>query len=171
MGVAGFPPIAKGWKSQSDERALPLFWIVGAFLSVVGYFSFLLIYLSQPTSYQNPGFAAYTPIGPLPLPQKSDAPELADLPDKIPSPLTALAQAQTDDKKLKDRRAPGRNRPRVLAHENDQRTLGYGQQWNYGHLDWSSHRAWSAGRKLMGGPLGQHLSEQQGSAAGDGRTR
>jgi len=155
MSVAGLRPIAKGRKSQSDEWALPLFWIVGAFLAVVGYFSLLLIYLSQPTIYQNPRLAAYTPpsdLGLLPLPQKSDAPELADLPDKIPSPVTALAQAQTDDKKLKDRRAPGRNRPRVLAHENDPRTLGYAQQWNYGHLDWSSHRAWSAGPKLIGGP-------------------
>ena len=152
MDVAGFT--TKGGKSQSVEWVVPLFWIVTAILAVVGYFSFLLIYLAQPTILQNPGLTTYTPPPGIPLmpPQRmSDAPELADLPDNTPSPRTALAQAQTDEKKL-NRGAPARNRPRVVPHENDQRTLGYAQQWNYGHFDWNSHRAWSGGPKLTGGP-------------------
>jgi hypothetical protein len=154
MGVVGFTLLAKGSKSQSDELALPVFWIVGAILAVAAYFSFLLIYLSQPAVYQNPGLTVHAPplnIPLMPAPRKSDAAKLADLPD-APSPVTALAQAQTDDKKLKDRRAPGRNRPRAVPHENDRRTLDYARQWNYGHFDWNSSRAWSGVPKLTGGP-------------------
>jgi hypothetical protein len=154
MGVVGFALIAKGSKSQSDERALPVFLIAGAILAVTACFSYLLIYLSQPAVYQNPGLAVYTPppnIPPVPIPRKSDAPKLADRPD-TPSPVTALAQAQTDDKKLKGARAPVRNRPRVVPQENDRRTLDYARQWNYGHFDWNSSHARSGVPKLTGGP-------------------
>ena len=154
MGVAGFTLLAKGSKSQSDELAQPVFWIVGAILAVAAYFSFLLIYLSQPAVYQNPGVLVHAPapnIPLMPVRRKSEAAKLADLPD-APSPVTAFAQAQTDDKKLKDRRAPGRNRPRAVPHENVSRTLDYARQWNYGHFDWNSARAWNGVPKLTGGP-------------------
>jgi hypothetical protein len=130
MAVAGFALMAKGWKSQSDEWAAPLFWIVSAILAVVSYFT-LLIRL-------------------LPLPRQSDAPELVDLPDKTPSPLTALAQAQTNKKGVMSE-LPARKRPRA-AREGDQRTSDYGQRWNYGYGAWDSNRAWSGPHKMSGGP-------------------
>ena len=140
-------------KFQSGESALPLFWIVTAISAVVGCFSLLLFYFSQPTIYPNPGLARYMPppgTRLLPLPRKSDAPELADIPAEPPSPFSALAQAQV--KKEETSELPARKRPRVTTRENDQWPSDYGQQWNSGHRDWSSNRAWSGPRKMSGGP-------------------
>ncbi len=142
--------MVKHLKSQSDEWALPVFLILSAILAVVGSFWLLLFHFSQPAIYPNPGLAAYVPppgTRLLPLLRKSDAPELANLPDE-PPPLAALAQAQ--DQKMFE--SPARRRPRVAIHENNHWTSDYRQQWNSGQGDWSGNRAWSSPRKMSGGP-------------------
>ena len=133
MGVAGLALIAKRRKSQSDEWALPVFWIVSAITAILGCFWFLIFDLSQPTIYPNPDLAASRPRPLprlLPLPRMSDAPQLADLPNEPPSPLTAFAR--TPDQREVMSESPARKRHRVTAGENEQRTSDYGQRWDYG---------------------------------------
>jgi hypothetical protein len=145
--------MVKRLKSRSNESVLPLFWIVSAILAVVGCYSLLLFHFSQPTIYPNPGLAAYLPPPAtrlLPLLRRSDAPELASIPDEPLSPFSALAQAQV--KKEETSELPARKRPRVAIRENDQWSSDYGQQWNSGRRDWSSNPAWSGPRKMSGGP-------------------
>jgi hypothetical protein len=140
--------MVKQLKSQSDELVLPVFLILSAILAEVGCFWLLLFCFSQPTIYPNLGLAAYVPPPAtqlVPILRKSDAPEVANLPDEPPSPLAALAQAQ--DQKMFE--SPARTRPRVA---NDHSTSDYGQQWNSGHGDWSGNRAGSSPRKMSGGP-------------------
>jgi hypothetical protein len=143
--------MVKPLKSQINESVLPVFLILSAILAAVGCFSLLLFCFSKPTIYPNPGLAAYAPppgTRLLPLPRKSDAPELANLPDEAPSPLAAFAQAQKNEMS----ETAARKRPRVAIHETDHATSDYAQQWNPGHGDWSSNRAWSGSRKMSGGP-------------------
>jgi hypothetical protein len=140
-------------KLQNDEWAPSVIWIVSAIIAIIGCFWFLIFDLSQPIIYSNPGLAAYTPppgTRLLPLPRRSDAPELADLANEPPSPLTALARA-LDQKEVMSE-PPARKRPRVTAGENEQRTSDYGQQWNYGYGDRNSNRASSGPHKMSGGP-------------------
>ena len=90
IGRPAFGFMVKQLKSQSTEAVLPLFLILSAILAVVGCFSLLLFYFSQPTIYPNPGLAAYAPppgTRLLPLLRMSNAPELVNLPDEPPSPL------------------------------------------------------------------------------------
>jgi len=139
---------------QPDQWALPFLWASGAIAALGACFWFFVVYLSHPTAYPNPGLAAYTPPPAtrlLPLPRKMDAPAVADAGEDTPSPLTALAQAQTNEKPAKSPRAQVRKRVRVIPRENDERALGYAQQWN-GYGNWNSNRAWNAGRKLTGDP-------------------
>jgi hypothetical protein len=146
--------MVKRLKSPGDELVLPLFWILSAILAVFGCFWILLFYFSQPTKYPNPGLAAFVPPAGtrlLPLPRKSDAPELADLPEESPSAVAALAQAQGSQKELM-LKPPMRKRPALATGENDQRTIGPGQQWNSGYDSQNSNRAWSVPRKMSGGP-------------------
>lgn len=141
--------MVKTWKPQTDELVLPIFLITSAMLAVGGAFFLLIFSLSQPTIYSNPGVAAYTPpprTTPLPLPRKSDAPELTELSDEPTSPLTALAQAQTSGKQVKPiARPPVRKHPRSDPREIDQRRWGYPQQGNYEYRDWYDNRAWGGG--------------------------
>jgi len=143
--------MVKPLKSQINESVLPVFLILSAILAVVGCFSLLLFYFSEPTTYPNPGLAAYVPppgTRLVPLPRKSDAPELGNLPDEPSSPLAAFAQAQTNEMS----EIPARKRPRVAIHETDHATSDYAQQWNSGHGDWSRNRPLSGARKMSGGP-------------------
>jgi hypothetical protein len=157
------------WQSQGGGSDAPLFCFLGAILAGAGCFFFLLYSLYQPTINPNPGLAAY--VAPpstrlVPLPRKSDAPELAALPADPPSPLsplTALAKAQPSDEQAKrDIRPPARKRPRPDFGENDQRGydqrgydqrgydqrgFGFVQQWNYGSRGSNNNRAWSGGPK------------------------
>jgi hypothetical protein len=141
--------MAETWKSQSDEWVVPLFWFLSAILAGAACLFLLLYSLSKPTEYANPGIAAYTPppgTRLLPLPRKSDAPELAELPAEPSSPLSALARAEaSEDQAKRDIRPPARKRPRVDPREYDQRRAGYTQQWNGGYRDWNNNRAWSGG--------------------------
>jgi hypothetical protein len=137
--------------SQRDQSAVAQFWVSGLILAGVGCLWFLHYSLTRPRVYANPGIAAYAaPPGTrlIPLARTSDAPELADLPNEAPSPLTAFAQAQSNEKQAKaDVRQPARKRPRPDPRESEQRKLGYAQQWNYGYHDWNNNRAASAGYK------------------------
>ena len=146
--------MVKRLKSPGDELVLPLFWIVSAILAVFGCFWILLFYFSQPTKYPNPGLAAFVPPAGtrlLPLPRKSDAPELADLPEESPSAVAALAQARGSQTELIFK-PPVRKRPLLATRDNEQRTVGLGQQWNNEYDGWNSNRAWSVPRKMSGGP-------------------
>ena len=143
--------MAEAWKSPSDEWAVPAFWFFSVILAG-GACLFLLLYsLSKPNVIANPGIAAYAPLAGtrlLPPPRKSDAPELAELPAEPPSPLGALAQADTSENQAKsDVRPPARKRPRVDPREYDQLRFGYAQQWNDGHRDWNNNRSWSGGSR------------------------
>jgi hypothetical protein len=143
--------MGKPLKSQIDESVLPVLLILSAILAVVGSVSLLLFHFSQPTTYPNPGLAAYRPPPAprlIPLPRKSDAPELANLPDEPPSPLAAFAQAQ----KIEMSETPAPKRPRAAVHETDHATSDYAQQWNSGQGDLSGNRAGSGARKMSGGP-------------------
>src|SRR5260221_12835523 len=87
-------------RSQGDELVAPLLWVLSANLAAAAGFFLLLYFLYQPKISPNPGVAAYTPppgTRLIPLPRRSDAPELADLPREPPSPLNPLAQARTRD--------------------------------------------------------------------------
>jgi hypothetical protein len=139
---------------RSDEWALPFLWTVGAVAALCGCFWLLVVYLSQPTVYPNPGLATYTPppgTRLLPLPRKMDAPEVGDLAGDPPSPVNAVAQAQTNEKRAKSASAAVRKRTRVIPREHDEPALGYAQQWN-GYGGWNGNRTWNAGRKLSGDP-------------------
>jgi hypothetical protein len=152
-GSSALGPMMKTYGSDLDERALPLLWTVLAITGVVACFWFSLFYLSRPTSFPNPGLAAYTPppgTRLLPLPRVSDAPELADVPIEPTSPLTAMAQAQTSQKQAKDPPS-AHKRPRTVPRETEQRTLGYAPQWN-GYGSWEGNRSPSGGPRLSGGP-------------------
>jgi hypothetical protein len=143
--------MAETWKSPSDEWAVPLFWFLSMILAGAACLFLLLHSLSKPTEYANPGIAAYTPFPStrlLPLPRKSDAPELAELPAEPPSPLSALAQAEASEKQTtRDVGPPARKRPPVDPRKYDQQRFGYAQQWNDGYRDWNKNRAWSGGSR------------------------
>jgi hypothetical protein len=133
-----------------DDWVAPLLGVFGAILAGAGCLFLLTYYLSQPAMNPNPGVAAYTPPPAtrlVPLPRKSDAPELADLPPlpTEPSPaLTALAQAQPSDQPPKrEARAPVRKRPRIDPRDDDQNRFGSVQPWKYGNRDWDNNRAWA----------------------------
>ena len=135
-------------------------WIVSAITTILGCFLFLIFDLSQPTVYSNPGAAVYTPPAGtrlLPLPRTSDAPELADLLNEPPSPLTALARAL--DQKEAVPEPPARKRPSVAVDENQQRTSDHRQQWNSGYGERNGNRAGSGARKMNGGP-NRHSSKK-----------
>ena len=61
------PPIRRSgfmsdrWESQSDGWTVPVLGLAGAILAVGGLFFVALHSLAQPTVYENPGLAAYTP--------------------------------------------------------------------------------------------------------------
>jgi hypothetical protein len=146
---------AQDWRSPADEWAAPLFWVLVTILAGAACVFLLLYSLGQPKINPNPGVAAYTPppgTRLIPLPRKSDAPELAELPPApaSPSSLTALAQAQPTEQPAKhDVRPPIHKRPR--AEPNDQPGLA---QWNYGYR--GGNNGWtnsgSNNRALSGGP-------------------
>jgi hypothetical protein len=149
--------MAEQWKSHDDRAAVVQFWILSLILAGVGGFSLLFYSVTRPTFYANPGLAAYAPPPAtrlIPLPRTSDAPELVDLPDQTPSPLTALAQAQPNEKPAKPEvRQPARKRPRPEPREYEERKPGYAQQWNYGgyHDNYGGYHDWNNSRAAGGG--------------------
>jgi hypothetical protein len=141
--------MAQPWKSQQDPAAVIQFWILSLMLAGAGGLFLLFYSATRPTIYANPGIAAYSPppgTRLIPLSRTSDAPELAGLPDEAPSPLSAFAQAQPNEKPAKtDVRQPARKRPRPDPREYEERKPGYAQQWNNGYHDWNNNRAAGAG--------------------------
>jgi hypothetical protein len=137
-------------KVQTYEWTPP-FLAASTILGIVGIFALSFYILFQPAVYENPGLAAYSPPQAtrlVPLPRKSDVPELADLPELPEPPSTALAQAQTNDKPAKPvARPPFRRRLQGTHRDNEQPRLGYSPQWNYTDRDWNRNRAWSGGFK------------------------
>jgi hypothetical protein len=133
--------------SLSDEWVVPQCWILVVMLAGAACLFLLLHSLSKPTVLANPGITAYAaPPGTrlLPLPRKSDAPELAELRAEPSSPLDALARAEASENQAKpDVRPPARKRPRVDPREYDQRRFGYAQQRNDGYRDWNNSRGWN----------------------------
>jgi hypothetical protein len=129
-----------------------LLWGLGAATVVAGCFGLLFMVLMQPDKYPNPGLAAYTPppgTRLLPLPRKSDAPELAELPPtQVPSPLNALAQARPPEVELKrEPERPTRKRARPAPRPREQREADYARpQWNGWRNDWNSN-SWNGGSK------------------------
>jgi hypothetical protein len=139
---------------DTDECALPFFWGVGTIAALTCAFWFLVVYLSHPTVYPNPGLAAYSPppgTRLMPLQRQTDAPELVELDVEPSSSVTAVAQAQTSEKHAKPSRGAVHKRVRAIPRENGERGLGYAQQWN-GYGDWNRNGGWSTGRKLTGDP-------------------
>jgi hypothetical protein len=137
-------------RAEADEWTV-LFWATSVTLTMVTVFAISFRLLFQPAVYENPGLAGYSPppgTRLVPLPRKTDAPQLADLPDLPPptsEPLsTALAQTQFADKQA---RPPAvHKRPQVSRRENE-RTRGYSSPGNYAYGDWSGNHAWSGGFK------------------------
>jgi len=126
-----------------------LFWGLGAATAVAVFVGLLLMFLMQPDKYPNPGLATYTtPPGTrlLPLPRKSDAPELAELPAEKPAARNALAQGEGPNVEVK--RAPERpirKRSRSASHPREQREAGAARpQWN-GRNDWNGN--WNGGSR------------------------
>jgi hypothetical protein len=141
--------MAMTWKSQSDDLLVPLFWVLSVMSAGAACFFLLLYSLSQPRVYANLGMAAYSaPPGTrlVPLPRKSDAPELAELAPEPSSPLNALARAEESAQPKRAVRPQPPSRPRPEARERDQRRFGYAQQWNERYRDWNSQRAWNDSR-------------------------
>ncbi len=144
-------------KSPGDEWATPVFGVLGVMVTGAACFFLALFELSRPTINPNPGLAAYTPPPAtrlVPLPRRSDAPELAELPADPPaapaSALSALALAQAGDQPVKrDAHPPARKHTRVVdPGDSDQRKLGYVQQpWDFGYRGTSNNRTFSGGPK------------------------
>jgi hypothetical protein len=137
-------------ESLNEEWAAPLFGVFGVILAGAACIFLLLYYLSRPAVNPNPGLAAFKPPPAtrlVPLPRKSDAPELAELPAEPPSPLTALAQAQPSEQPAKrEARSPARKRPHVEPREDDRARFGPDQQWKFGYRDWNNSRDWNNNR-------------------------
>jgi hypothetical protein len=146
--------MSEKWTSQTDGSAQPMFWIGGAMLAAGGLFFLALYWLAQPTFYENPGLAAFTPppATPLvPLAGPRDAPALAQIPSQPPSALTALAQAQSTEKPASEKpikpvshQAAHKHEP-AAPHQINQPQWGYAQQ-NYEYRDWNSDRARAGGK-------------------------
>jgi hypothetical protein len=134
--------------SQGAGWEVPLFWILSVFLAGAGGWFFLIYALCRPTIYLNPGEMAYSAAPAtrlIPLPRRSDAPEIADLPAEPPSALTAMAQVQTGDLPARrDVRPPSRKRPRA---EPEPGRFEFTQQSEFGYRDWRNSRTWSGGPK------------------------
>ncbi len=157
------PLQSRASQTHGGNADAPLFWSLSAILAGGAVLFLLLYWLCQPTIHPNPGIAAYVaPAGTrlVPLPRKSDAPELAELPvdasiaarvappSTSPSPLTALAKAEPSDQQGKrDARRPARQRQRIDYGEHDQGRVGYVQQWNFGQPGGNSTHVWSGGPK------------------------
>jgi hypothetical protein len=143
--------ISRTWTSPGDDWAAPVLGVLAVILAGAACVFLLLYDLSQPTISPNPGVAAYTPPPAtrlVPLPRKSDAPVLADLPGDPESPLTALAQAQASDQPVKRHIPPPvHKRPRGDPRDDAQRKPGFVQQWDYGYRGWNNNRAFSGGPK------------------------
>ena len=131
-------------ESLSEQWELPLLGVFSVVLAGASCIFLLLYYLSQPAINRNPGVAAYTPppgTRLVPLPRKSDAPELAELPPDPPSALTALAQAVPSDQPAKRAaRPPAGKRPRIDPAEDDRARFSPDQQWKFGYRDWNNDR-------------------------------
>ena len=132
------------WKSQSYDGAVGLYL---AFLATgAACFFFMLYALSKPAVNSNPGLAAYSaPPGTrlLPLPRKSDAPELVEVPREALTPLNALARAEPSESQPKAKQRPSVRKRREVRREQDQR---YAPQWNDGYREWrNDSRAWNGG--------------------------
>jgi hypothetical protein len=100
---------------------------------------FLLLYwLMQPKVLENPGMAAYHPppgTRLVPLPRKSDAPELANLPENSRS---SFAEAYTPPEPPKPAKQQARERPKkaapARARRSPERVRTYAQQqWDFGY--------------------------------------
>jgi hypothetical protein len=160
------PPQSRPLRSHGGDADAPLFWLLSAILAAGAGLFLLLHWLCQPTLNPNPGLAAYVaPVGTrlVPLPRKSDAPELAELPvDSVdpagsprvapavasPSALTALAKAEPSEPQGKrDLHPPARKRQRTDTGEHDQRGFGVVQQWNFGSPGSNSPHVMSGGPK------------------------
>jgi len=127
---------------------MALLWSLSAALAVAGCLGLLLYSLLQPSAFPNSGLAAYTPppgTRLLPLPRKSDAPELAALASQEePTPLGARAQGERDDIRTPKRNAerPVRKRSHPPVRHREPREQ-YARQWNNGwRSDWRSN-SWS----------------------------
>jgi hypothetical protein len=143
--------ISRTWTSPGDDWATPVLGVLAVMVAGAACVFLLLYDLSRPTISPNPGVAAYTPPPAtrlVPLPRRSDAPALADLPGDPESPLTALAQAPASDQPVKRHIPPPvRKRPRGDPRDDAQRKSGFVQQWDYGYRGWNNNRAFSGGPK------------------------
>ena len=141
---------SRALKSPDNECAAPVFGVFGVMLAGAACLFLVLYELSRPSINPNPGIAAYMPPPAtrlVPLSRESDAPALADLPPDPPSALSALAQAQVADQAVKhDAHAPARKRTHVDPSD-DQRKLGYVQQWDFGYHGSNTNRTFSGGPK------------------------
>jgi hypothetical protein len=141
---------SRALKSPGNEWAAPVFGVLGVMVAGAACLFLVLYELCQPSINPNPGLAAYTapPATRLvPLARQSDAPALADLPPDPPSALSALAQAQAGDQPVKrDAHPPARKRTHVDPGD-DQRKLGYVQQWDFGYHGSNNNRTFSGGPK------------------------
>jgi hypothetical protein len=139
-------------RPAKGDYDVALLWGLGAASATAACFGLLLMFLMQPAEYPNPGLAAYTPppgTRLLPLPRKSDAPELAELPPaQEPSPLNALAQARPPDVEVKHApERPVRKRSRPAPRPHEQREADYSRpQWDGGRNDWNGN-FWNGGSK------------------------
>jgi hypothetical protein len=144
---------------SAQESVLPLVGTVSAIAAIIGCFWFFVLYLSQPTTFPNPGLAAYTsPVGTrlIPLPRESDAPELAEVQEELPSPRSAMAQASFSSvTQAQPRQTELKAPPQVRRHHHatsrdaERQIAGFAQQWSDGNM--VSTRA-PSGPHLTGGP-------------------
>jgi hypothetical protein len=145
-----------------------MFWSLGALLAAGAGLFLLLHTLFQPSVNPNPGPTAYVPppgTRLVPLPRKSDAPQLADvaadplaasaaLPAPA-SPLTALAKSETSDQQGKREIRPTvHKRPHAdyTEREHEQRRYGFIQPWNYGSPANYGSPGWNSPHVMTGGP-------------------
>lgn len=136
-------------KSQSEESDIALFCVLGVLLAIGLSLSYLMFSLLQPTRVSNPGMAAFDPGATrlVPLPRKSDAPALAELPAAPPTPntpaLNALAQVNEPPAKPEAKPAGHRRGAAKSAPRRDPTP-----QWNSPYRDWNDSHGWSDNRAV-----------------------
>ena len=147
-------------RELSADYAVPMAVCLIAFALVAGLGCFVGYRLMQPRVIPNLGLAAYQPppgTRLIPLPHKSDAPELADLP---PTPV-AVETAQPERPPESVEKATVAGTPKPVAKRRKPRPVedpwaayAYGDRWGYGDrrgYGERSDRSWSYSPSGRGG--------------------
>jgi hypothetical protein len=130
--------IGKNRRSRGDDGSVSVLYALGPILAGAAILFLVLYDLLQPRVLPNPGLAAFVPpVGTrsIPLPRDGNI-DLVYPPSSVPSPSTALAQANESKPDLHASGPSGRQRshpPKVALREPAPRQSDFAQQLNFGY--------------------------------------